>query len=58
MGTVIGPISHETWYCMRQCSEIIKHLKKQNNPIYDVEIKGEEELYSMFMDEALGRKAA
>lgn len=57
MGTVIGPIDHATWYCMRQCSEITKYLKAQKNPIYDLEIKGEEEIYNTFMKQVLNRAA-
>lgn len=58
MTNVIGPIDQSTWFCMRQCRESINWCKKQNNPIYDLEIKGETELLQHFMDEVLGRKAA
>lgn len=46
------------FFCARQCRESIKWCKQQRNPIYDVEIKGETELYHHFMDRILGRKAA
>ncbi len=57
--TVIGPIDHATWYCMRQCKESINHLKKEvlKNPIYQTEINGEKALLKHFMDEVFGRVA-
>lgn len=57
MGVVIGPIDHATWYCMRQCRESIDYLKTLKNPIYDVEIKGEQEILRHFMTN-IERKAA
>lgn len=55
-GNVIQ-IEPETFYCMRQCSEMVKHLKSLNNSVYNTEIKGEQELYKMFMKETLARAA-
>jgi len=57
MGTVIGPIDRATWYCMRQCRESINYLRSLNNPVYDIEIKGEQEILDTFMSEVLGRAA-
>lgn len=57
MGIVIGPIDASTWYCMRQCRESIAYLKTKHNPIYDVEIKGEQEILRHFMN-GIERKAA
>ena len=57
MGTVIGPIDHATWYSMRQCKESINWLKKQNNPIYEVERHGDEALLQVFINQVLGRAA-
>lgn len=58
MGIIIGPIDHATWFCMRQCRESIAHLKTLNNPIYEIEIKGEQKILNHFMNEVMGRKAA
>lgn len=55
-GNVIK-IEPETFYCMRQCSEMVKHLKSLKNSVYDLEIKGETELYNIFMKETLQRAA-
>jgi hypothetical protein len=55
---VIGPIDAPTWYCMRQCREAINYLKSKNDPKYQIEISGEQDLLDHFMDEVLGRKAA
>lgn len=55
--TVIGPIDHATWYSMRQCNEIIRYLEGKKDPRYDLEIKGEKEIYRHFMDEVV-KKAA
>lgn len=55
---VIGPIDQATWYSMRQCRESVAYLKTLNNPIFDIEIKGEEALLRTFMSEVLGKKAA
>lgn len=49
MGVVIGPIDLPTWYCMRQCRESINYLKTLRNPIYEIEIKGEQEILNHFM---------
>lgn len=57
MGTVIGPIDLPTWYCMRQCKESVAYLKGKKNPIYDIEIKGEQAIYDVFMKQVLGRAA-
>lgn len=57
MGTVIGPIDLPTWYCMRQCQESIAYLRTLKNPIYDIEIKGEQDIYKHFMN-SIERKAA
>ncbi len=56
MGNVIK-IEPETFYCMRQCREMSKHLKTLKNSVYDLEIKAEEELYDHFMRETLQRAA-
>lgn len=59
--SVQGNVIHfepAVWYCMRQCRESISHLKSKNNPIYDIEIKGEQEILNTFMDQVLKRKAA
>lgn len=58
MDNVIGPIDHPTWYCMRQCNEVIKYLKQKNDPKYQIEIEGEKDLYNGFMNEVLKRTAA
>lgn len=60
MNNVIGPISHAHWYCMRQCRESINHLTPlaAKTPIYEIEIKGEKELYREFMNQVIQRKAA
>lgn len=50
-------IDQGTWYCMRQCRESVKHLKTLRNPIYDIEIKGEQDMYDHFMDKVLNRAA-
>lgn len=47
-----------TWYCMRQCRDVNKYLIAQRNPVYDVEIKGNQEIFDHFMDEILNRKKA
>ncbi len=47
-----------TWYCMRQCKESIKYLKKLGDPKYDVEINGETDLLRTFMSETLQQEAA
>lgn len=57
MGTVIGPIDHETWYCMRQCNEAIRFCKAQKNTIYDLEIKAEQELLRHFKKDIPGLAA-
>lgn len=57
MGIVIGPIDHATWYSMRQCRESIKWCKAQRNPIYDIEIKGEQGILDVYMQQVLGRAA-
>lgn len=57
MGTVIGPIDWPTWYCMRQCRESIHWCKQQKNPIYEVEIKGEQAILQTFMNQVLKRAA-
>jgi hypothetical protein len=44
-------IDSATWYCMRQCRESINYLSAKRDPVYDLEIKGEKELYRHFMDE-------
>lgn len=46
-----------TWYAMRQTSEILRYLKSKNNPKYDLEIKGETEIYNHFMSDVLKRVA-
>jgi len=46
-----------TWYSMRQCREAIKFCKSRNNPMYDIEIKGEEEILGIYMKQVLGRAA-
>lgn len=46
-----------TWYCMRQCRESIKWCRQQKNPKYDIEIKGEEEIFRVYMDEVLQKAA-
>lgn len=56
MTNVIGPIDPATWYCMRQCREVNGYLKTLKDPIYEVEIKGNEGIYNHFMDEVLNRK--
>lgn len=57
---VIGPIDLPTWYSMRQCRESINHLKTlvNKNPIYQIEIDGEQDILDCYMDEILGRKVA
>lgn len=57
MGIVIGPIDAPTWYCMRQCNEAINYLKTLRNPVYDIEIKAEEDLLKHFK-ESIQRYAA
>lgn len=46
---VIGPIDGATWYCMRQCREAVAHLKTLNDPVYDIEIRGEQAMLQHFM---------
>ena len=46
-------VDYGTWYCMRQCRESINHLTTLKDPKYDLEIKGEKELYRHFMDSVL-----
>lgn len=48
MGIVIGPIDHATWYCMRQCQEAIRFCKQQRDPMYDFEIRAEEDMLKHF----------
>lgn len=59
MNNVIGPIDLPTWYSMRQCRESIKYLRPlvAKNPIYEVEIKGEQGIYDVYMNNILGRAA-
>lgn len=56
IGNVIQ-IEPETFFCMRQCREMVNHLKTLNDPQYDLEIKGESELYQHFMKEVMQRAA-
>lgn len=46
---VIGPIDLPTWYCMRQCKEAVTYLKTLNDPVYDIEIRGEQVMLEHFM---------
>lgn len=46
-----------TWYCMRQCRESIKWCQAQKDPKYDIEIRGEEEIFRVYMNEVLERAA-
>jgi hypothetical protein len=46
-------IDPATFYCMRQCRESINNLTRLRNPVYDLEIKGEQELYRHFMKQTL-----
>lgn len=56
---VIGPIDLPTWYSMRQIRETVGYLKPlvAKKPIYATEIKGEEEIYQLYMKQILKRAA-
>lgn len=55
-GNVIH-VEPETFYCMRQCQEMVKHLSAQKDDQYKTEIAGETELYKIFMKEVMQRAA-
>lgn len=52
-------IDPATFYCMRQCQESIKNLTPlvSKNPIYQIEINGEKEMYKHFMSQTIKRAA-
>jgi hypothetical protein len=52
-------VDSPTWYSMRQIRETLKYLKPLvvKKPVYATEIKGEEEIYNLYMKQILKRAA-